>query len=547
MFTKEHKNADISLVSMNTDKEQIIAELERILNHPRFRARKLIRLFLQYAVLETLADRGQHLNQYTIAVNALGKPKDFSPVYNPVVRIEAGRLRKLLQDYYAENGDDSPVMISIPKGSYQASFKANNRTTTRADTAMPSQTPHVTEGPRIAAYCQLAGSSGNAALTLCHKLHNDLLLMMSRFRNIRLVSPSLETCPSAAALPSLDNLRQHRVDYLLNCDIQIHAASAEVFCTLLHIPSNELVWTDILPLPAQPAQANMDAFCMRVAANTITLHSGKALSHWAAYQQSLKLPLPSHQQVLVDYLTFLRDISQENFTTAQESCQQRLEHFPDDSRAMVILARLCGYDHVLQYNLLPDMETLWTHAARMAMKLDPGGAESHSVFAHNSFLRGDFELCRAEFEIARKINPFDTSIEYLYGLGLYLMGDEAAGMQSFTELTAIPFTQPDWYHLLPFIDAFNRDNYQQALSMAEQIQQFGYWGEMARSVSYFRLGQHERCLAEFRQLLQRPGIVLPGQGNQHSALFAYPPLRKLAEVLQEIRHALPLPAKTPEA
>lgn len=102
---------------MNIDKEQVTAELERILNSPRFRSRKLIRTFLRYAVHETLAGRGNNLNQYTIAVQALGKPEDFSPIYNPLVRIEAGRLRKLLKDHYAENGDNSPVIINMPKGS----------------------------------------------------------------------------------------------------------------------------------------------------------------------------------------------------------------------------------------------------------------------------------------------------------------------------------------------------------------------------------------------------------------------------------------------
>lgn len=391
-------------------------------------------------------------------------------------------------------------------------------------------------------HCQVIDSLNTAAHHVCHKLRNDLLVMMSRFRNIRLVSSlSLETCPSSAPFPSptLDQLKQHRADYSLNCSIQMGNTEVELFCTLTHLPSDELIWTNNLSLPAQPSQADMDSVFLQIAANTITLHSGKALSHWAGYQQSLQSPTPAHHQALVAYLAFLRDISRENFSKALDACEQRLDCFPDDSRVWVIFSRLCGYDHVLQYNLVTDLETRWTQAARMTMKLDPGGAESHSVFAHNSFLRGDYDLCRTEFETARKINPFDTSIEYLYGLGLYLMGDREAGVQAVNNLMSIPFTQPDWYHILPFLDAFNQGNYQTALALAERIQQFGYWGELSRSVSYFKLGQTERSVSEVLKLLLGNPHLLSRQTTDQRSVLAYEALKKLLKTLQEIKQVIP--------
>lgn len=108
---------------MDIDKKLVIAELDAILASPRFRARKVIKTFLRYAVQETLAGRGSSLNQQSIAIEALGKPSDFSPTYNPLVRIEAGRLRKLLQEHYADASNTSAVIITMPKGRYQVSFR----------------------------------------------------------------------------------------------------------------------------------------------------------------------------------------------------------------------------------------------------------------------------------------------------------------------------------------------------------------------------------------------------------------------------------------
>lgn len=506
---------------MTIDKELIIAELECILASPRFRTRKVIKTFLQYAVHETLAGRGNELNQQSIATRALGKPPDFSPIYNPLVRIEAGRLRKLLKDHYADANNDSVVMITMPKGTYQVAFLPGNRTLNVTPTMSDDVVPHITEGPRLLLRCQVLDTDTATIYPIHYRLRSDLLLMLSRFRNIQLVA------------------QPHRTDYTLTCDIQSAAHEVELFFVLTHTPSDELVWANTLRLPAQPTQADLDAACLQIAANTVALHSGKILYHWAQYQQSLNAPLPAHHDALVYYLAFLHHITRDNFSKALTVCQQRLMHFPDDSKALVILARLCGYDHVLQYHLITPLETTWTHSARTALKLDPGNAEAHSIFAHNRYYLGDLALCRAELEIARQINPFDTSIEYLYGFGLYMTGDKEAGIQAIQALMAIPFPQPDWYHVLPFLHAFNQENYQEALALAERIQHFGYWGEMARCVSYFRLGQTERSLRELQELLPYNSVLLDNQNSDNRSIFSHEALKKVLFTLQEINRLMP--------
>jgi hypothetical protein len=508
---------------MNTEKEHIIAELDTILASPRFRARKVIKLFLQYVVHETLAGRGSELNQQSIATKALGKTADFSPVYNPLVRIEAGRLRKLLQAHYADN--DSAIMITMPKGTYAVAFLPGNRpknaTQATAQTTLSTALiPHITEGPKLCLNCQVLDLIPVTTTQVCHRLRSDILLMLSRFRNIQLIT------------------HQQRSDYALNIELQTTGSDIELFILLSHNPSGELIWANTLRLPTQCTQADIDALCLQIAANTVALHSGKMPYHWAQYQQSLKTSIAAHHDALVYYLAFLHDIRYDSFNTALTACQQRLQHFPDDSKALVILARLCGYDHVLQYHQVQQLETTWTHAARTAMKLDPGNAEAHSIFAHNRYFLGDHALCRAELETARQTNPFDTSIEYLYGFGLYMTGEKTAGIAAIQTLMAIPFPQPDWYHVLPFLHAFNEEHYTEALALAEHIQHFGYWGEMARCVSYFRLGQTARSLRELEDLLQYNSALLSSQNSDNRSIFSHEALKKVLLTLQEIKQLI---------
>lgn len=74
--------------------------------------------FLSYVVEESLAGRGDRLKGYTIGVEVFERPADFDPAIDPIVRIEATRLRDKLREYYETDGRDDPVRIELPKGSY---------------------------------------------------------------------------------------------------------------------------------------------------------------------------------------------------------------------------------------------------------------------------------------------------------------------------------------------------------------------------------------------------------------------------------------------
>ena len=489
---------------MAIDTQQVMAELQRIIASPGFRARKLIKKFLHYVVQESLAGRGEQLNQYTIAVNALGKTADFSPIYNPIVRIEAGRLRKLLDDYYSDVGHLNTVMIRMPKGSYQVEFQACESQSQQAVYLSDEAQPRVSEGPRLFVHFQMVHGDHSDAYPLLYKVRGDLLLILSRFRNIRLVSSaSMDTGHPISGQRLRDVWDIYRADYLLTCDVNAGSEALELCFSLAHTPTDETEWRNTVTLPTAPCAETLQAMYRQVTANTVSLHCGLMLQHWAQHWNNTVTSVPGHHRVLVAYLNFLQAMSVETFTQVLQVCRQRLKCFPHDSKALVVFARLCAFDGVLQYRLIEDRDQVWTQAARLAMKLDVGNAEAHSVFAHNSYMRGDYALCRAELDVARQANPFDLSGEYLHGIGLCMLGDWEEGIAIIKQLMLVPCNKPDWYHVLPFLYAFNRGDYLEALAHAEHIQQFGYWGEVARCVSYYHLGHYSRAQAEWMRLQEK--------------------------------------------
>ena len=108
------------------DSADIGAVMERIVASPGFSKSSQLSNFLRFVVEETLAGRTDRIKAYTIAVDALGRDPSFDPQTDPIVRVEAGRLRRALEHYYENGGRNDPFIIELPLGSYVPVFRANS-------------------------------------------------------------------------------------------------------------------------------------------------------------------------------------------------------------------------------------------------------------------------------------------------------------------------------------------------------------------------------------------------------------------------------------
>jgi len=105
------------------DEAAIVAQLERMLASDAFDASARNRAFLRYVVNETLAGRADHIKGYTVAQEVFQRDADFDPQLDPVVRIEASRVRRSLERYYLTAGKWDRVLIELPKGGYVPRFE----------------------------------------------------------------------------------------------------------------------------------------------------------------------------------------------------------------------------------------------------------------------------------------------------------------------------------------------------------------------------------------------------------------------------------------
>lgn len=98
--------------------------LERVLRSETFSRSERSRDLLRYLVEREQAGEKERLKGFSVAMDVFGKDKEFDPSTDAVVRVQAGRLRELLTQYYQTEGAGDPLKIYIPRGGYVPSYRS---------------------------------------------------------------------------------------------------------------------------------------------------------------------------------------------------------------------------------------------------------------------------------------------------------------------------------------------------------------------------------------------------------------------------------------
>lgn len=109
------------------DAERVRAQVDRILTSAAFADAERASKFLRFVVERKLEGRDSEIKEFVIAVEVLGRTSSFDSKTDPIVRVEAGRLRERLTSYYEDEGKADLVLISLPKGGYVPEFSERQR------------------------------------------------------------------------------------------------------------------------------------------------------------------------------------------------------------------------------------------------------------------------------------------------------------------------------------------------------------------------------------------------------------------------------------
>jgi hypothetical protein len=123
-------------------------QLDKILRSAEFGGSEVLRNLLSFLTAHSLEHPGEQVKEYELAVAVLGKAEGFDPRLDSAVRVHASRLRSKLAEYYMSDGAEDPLLIEVPKGSYQVVWRYRNGEPHAATTA-PSEVPAPAVTPSV--------------------------------------------------------------------------------------------------------------------------------------------------------------------------------------------------------------------------------------------------------------------------------------------------------------------------------------------------------------------------------------------------------------
>ena len=110
------------LAPEKVEQKEALEALNKILSSEEFTASPQLAAFLTFSVQRTLDGQGPALKAYTIATEVLSRPPSFDPQNDPIVRVEATRLRRAIDRYYVNDGARDSLRIIMPRGGYSVTF-----------------------------------------------------------------------------------------------------------------------------------------------------------------------------------------------------------------------------------------------------------------------------------------------------------------------------------------------------------------------------------------------------------------------------------------
>lgn len=438
----------------------VLEALQRIKTSTGFDAPDRSRRLLEYIVKEVLDGRGNRIKAYSIATEVLERPSSFDPQKDPIVRIEAARLRRALEHYYLTDGLNDPVVIDIPKGGYVATFKVRepkpaaegskgvshggagrNRVVAafviltvmtalylafdfhgwrRSEQAAPDQRlVHLLPGVVIKPLVDLTKADGSDILV--QGLTERIIERTSRFRDLTVIASDGTT-----AKPRIETAR-----YEFGGMVRVVDENLLVQTRLVDRTDGRVLWADTLESSLKAGRLfSVEAEISNQIAAKIGEPNG------IIFKTDRKSAIETPPENWDAYLCMLHAYAYRATFAAKEHAEVRsclesaVSSYPDFATAWALLS--LTYVDEVRFQLPGSQEdggvlTRAYQAANRAIDLDPTNIRGQQALMMTLFFRKEYDAAIAVGKNALSLNPNDMEFKGDYGFRLALSGNWEEG------------------------------------------------------------------------------------------------------------------------
>lgn len=493
------------------------AALEEILGWSELARSPQLARFLRHIVEAKLSGGEAGIKAYSIAVDVFGRPPSFDPQSDPIVRVQARRLRGLLQEFYRQGLGTAGVRIALPVGRYVPEFETIAPDSPEA--LPPARSRASPARPRLGRHFWTQAIAAAALVALLAVLlvglrvlreprpappANDVpqqpTVYLSSFTNLTNL-PALETFTSrltdqlSSTLAQSEDLQVRFVDpgrplektadsFLLSGTIAGAASGIEITAVLTDIMTGSAVWNQNLarsmPGPEDHGVAEAVTRQMMRELGPFRGPIHQRGRRWLDENAS-QLPAVNGYLCLLAY-RYAREFLNPAAVGRALDCHQRLlEAQPDLPLALAARGWLEGqviYANAAPGDRLDEILAGPLALAERARELAPESPFVHEQLASIQIWMQRYDVAQRNYAIALGFEPLNTDARAGYAMSLAHAGDWSGAVQH-AELAIGDTSYPSpWYHVLPSLLAFRDGRYGEAIEEGRIAAQAGEFGAL---------------------------------------------------------------------
>jgi adenylate cyclase len=346
---------------------------------------------------------------------------------------------------------------------------------------------------------------------LADGLGEALTSELSRFPDLRVIAfCSLVRLAETGGDP-LENGARLGVNYLVTGSVHLTAGLARIRLQLLRVVDRKQLWDEQFEarLPDE-ALTELEGRIAAVVTARIADTHGLVTRTMIPTATSRPVASASAYEAVLRYYRFELTYTPESFSDARQALEQALAGEPDSAIIWAMLAMLYLDAETLGYDAIPGALELGVQYASRAVTLDPQCQIAHQAKAYACLIERDPVEMVASAERMVEINPNSASFVAAAGFWLCIAGQYERGMALFARGTALNPLHPAWLHAAPFFASMAREDYDSALSHANQFELPDlFWGHLMRASAYGILGRREEAERACAKLLElRPDFLV---------------------------------------
>ena len=466
------------------DQTAVREQLARVLNSGPFLHSRRRQRFLEYIVDETLAGRGERLKGYNIAVEVFDRPESFDPAVDPLVRIEAARLRDKLREYYEGDGKEDPIHIDLPKGSYTPHIEFRSETPSgphpdRSLGAGTSQPPSRKTPLRLLAasiiallllllagfsawrwWGPIAPLSEKASIAVlpfenigsdpkwdrfADGITEDIVTDLSHSKDLFVVARNSTQIYKGKPTDVRTVGRDLGVHYVLEGSIQPSGNQIRVTAQLIDTKTGGHVWSNRYLRPATDLFEVQSDVTGKIAATLTGYEGAVAEAERSVVRRKPPRDLTAYEFYLLG-MEAKHQVTKEGLDEGERLFRKALEIDPQLARAYVGLAYV--YEYRLEFGLGTPADNQAKHmdAARNAVRLDPNDGETQLVLGHAFAYHGMADQAIEQFAKAEALAPNNADLLILIAWYLPQLGQPERAVTLAEKALQLNPNYPYWYN-----------------------------------------------------------------------------------------------------